>query len=51
MQVWLRPSGKAMETNHNPPSYSGFPVEVGGVVELHAAFLEESRTRGLSGAA
>jgi hypothetical protein len=26
--------------------YAGFPVEVGGVVELHAAFLEESRTRG-----
>jgi hypothetical protein len=24
----------------------GFPVEVGGVVELHAAFLNESRTRG-----
>jgi len=23
-----------------------FPVEVGGVVELHAAFLNESRTRG-----
>jgi hypothetical protein len=28
------------------PTYPGFPVEVGGVVELHAAFLEESRTRG-----
>ena len=28
------------------PTYPGFPVEVGGVVELHAAFLKESRTRG-----
>jgi hypothetical protein len=28
------------------PTYPGFPVEVGGVVELHAAFLSESRTRG-----
>jgi hypothetical protein len=28
------------------PTYSGFPVEVGGVGELHAAFLNESRTRG-----
>ena len=27
------------------PTYPGFPVEVGGVVELHAAFLNESRTR------
>jgi hypothetical protein len=35
-----------METNHHLPKYSGFPVEVGGVVEVHAAFLEESRTRG-----
>jgi hypothetical protein len=26
--------------------FPGFPVEVGGVVELHAAFREESRTRG-----
>ena len=28
------------------PTYPEFPVEVGGVAELHAAFLEESRTRG-----
>jgi hypothetical protein len=28
------------------PRYPGFPVEVGGVAELHAAFLNESRTRG-----
>jgi hypothetical protein len=26
--------------------FPGFPVEVGGVAELHAAFREESRTRG-----
>jgi hypothetical protein len=30
-----------------PPLRSpGFPVEIGGVIELHAAFLTESRTRG-----
>jgi hypothetical protein len=29
-----------------PLRYPGFPVEVGGVGELHAAFLTESRTRG-----
>jgi hypothetical protein len=30
-----------------PPLRSpGFPVETGGVGELHAAFLTESRTRG-----
>jgi hypothetical protein len=28
------------------PTSPGFPVEVDGVVELHAAFREESRTRG-----
>ena len=26
--------------------YPGFPVELGGIGELHAAFLTESRTRG-----
>ncbi len=26
--------------------FPGFPVEIGGVAELHAAFREESRTRG-----
>ena len=41
---WM--TGKAMETNHYRPTYPGFPVEVGGVVELHAAFLKESGTRG-----
>jgi hypothetical protein len=29
-----------------PLRYPGFPVEVGGVGELHAAFFTESRTRG-----
>src|ERR1700682_5241063 len=29
-------------------AYSGFPVELSGVGELHAAFLNESRTRGCS---
>src|ERR1700722_9618209 len=28
------------------PAYSGFPVELSGVGALHAAFLNESRTRG-----
>jgi len=28
------------------PAYSGFPVELAGVGELHAAFLNESRTLG-----
>ena len=28
------------------PTFPGFPVEVGGVVALYAAFLNESRTRG-----
>jgi hypothetical protein len=27
-------------------AYSGFPVEIAGVGALHAAFLNESRTRG-----
>jgi hypothetical protein len=27
-------------------AYSGFPVELAGVGKLHAAFLNESRTRG-----
>ena len=29
-----------------PLRYPGFPVEIGGVGELHADFLTESRTRG-----
>ena len=28
------------------PGSRGFPVEFGGVGEVHAAFLNESRTRG-----
>jgi hypothetical protein len=41
----------AVRTGKKPPQipplrYPGFPVEVGGVGELHAAFLNESRTRG-----
>jgi hypothetical protein len=28
-----------------PSGYPGFPVELGGVGKLHAAFLTESRTR------
>jgi hypothetical protein len=27
------------------PHTPGFPVELGGIAELHAAFLKESRTR------
>jgi hypothetical protein len=30
----------------SPLRYPGFPVEFGGVADLHAAFLNESRTRG-----
>ena len=45
-EVCLSRSVKAMETNHDRPTYPGFPVEVGGVVQLHAALLTESRTRG-----
>jgi hypothetical protein len=33
-----------------PLRYPGFPVELGGVGEVHAAFLTESRTRGRSAA-
>jgi hypothetical protein len=29
-----------------PLRYPGFPVDIGGLGELHAAFLNESRTRG-----
>jgi hypothetical protein len=32
-----------------PLRYPGFPVELGGVGNLHVAFLEESRTRGRCG--
>jgi hypothetical protein len=30
-----------------PLRYPGFPVELGGVVALHAPFFTEGRTRGL----
>src|ERR1700733_16111162 len=33
-------------TNSNRGAYFGFPVELAGVGGLHAAFLNESRTRG-----
>jgi hypothetical protein len=32
--------------NRRSLGYPGFPVGIGGVGELHAAFLNESRTRG-----
>jgi hypothetical protein len=35
-----------LEPQVPPLRYPGFPVEVGGVGGLHAAFLTESRTRG-----
>ena len=31
---------------NSPLRYPGFPVEFGGVGDLHAAFLKESRTGG-----
>jgi hypothetical protein len=31
-------SGESIRTIHFPPRYPGFPVEVGGVDKLHAAF-------------
>jgi hypothetical protein len=31
-------------------AYSGFPVDIASVDELHAAFLNESRTRDVGGA-
>jgi hypothetical protein len=48
--------GIAIGASYTPPEgkpqvaalrYPGFPVEVGGVVELHAPFFTEGRTRGL----
>jgi hypothetical protein len=30
----------------SPLRYPGFPVEIGGAGKFHAAFLDESRTRG-----
>ena len=39
--------GEPEEKPQIPPlRYPGFPVEVGGVGELHAAFPNESRTHG-----
>jgi hypothetical protein len=40
-----RGSGKSIRKEYFRPRYPGFPVEVGGVGEFHAAFLNESRTR------
>jgi hypothetical protein len=34
------------EPQISPLRYPGFPVEFSGVGDLHAAFLNESRTRG-----
>ena len=37
--------GREVEQQVPPLRYPGFPVEVGGVGELNAALLTESRTR------
>jgi len=45
----VSPVASFWENNGNKPSWSQvsrFPVEIGGVVELHAAFRKESSTRG-----
>jgi hypothetical protein len=45
----LEPSGPSEGIDGSPTfakAYSGFPVELSGVGALHAAFLNESRTRG-----
>ena len=39
-------AGRKKELQIPALRYPGFPVELGGVGELHAAFLKESRTRG-----
>jgi hypothetical protein len=51
--VWFCPSastaakvGRHPSICHPDRSEPGFPVELGGVGKLHAAFLTESRTRG-----
>jgi hypothetical protein len=36
----------ASKSANRPRPYSGFPVEIAGVGEVHAAFLNESSTRG-----
>jgi hypothetical protein len=38
--------GGMVKQQASPLRYPGFPVELGGVGELHAAFHTESRTRG-----
>ena len=43
MQNYLLHLEQSVSSHHGGP---GFPVELGGVVEPHAAFLNESRTRG-----
>jgi hypothetical protein len=37
---------KGVGTEISPTALPGFPVEVGGVGELHPAFFRESRTPG-----
>ena len=39
--------GRSAELQIPPLRYPGFPVEVDGVDEVHAALFAESRTRGL----
>jgi hypothetical protein len=42
----MRVQGARRKPQVSPLRYPGFPVEFGGVGNLHAAFLNESRTRG-----
>ena len=42
-RIWVKSKRKPQIS---PLRYPGFPVDIGGVGELHAAFLTESRTRG-----
>jgi hypothetical protein len=39
--------GKSVELQIPPLRYPGFPVELGGVVAIHAPFFTEGRIRGL----
>ncbi len=36
----------ACQVTVGAPAFPGFPAELGGFYKLHAAFLDESRTRG-----
>jgi len=42
----LKKMGRGMQPQVPPLRSPGFPVEIGGVDELHAALSIESRTRG-----